>query len=218
MAPPHTPAHNRPMDPVTLTSDRLVLRPLTPHDTDAVYTAAQDPDIRRWTTIPSPYHLEHARTFIEQQAPDGWATSTLYTFGVFLPDDTLTGLLSLTVRSPGTVEIGYWTAKEHRGNGYTTEATRTAAHWAFTRLAVDRVEWRAEAGNTASRAVAENAGFRLEGTLRSALTNKGTRTDAWIASLLPRDLGLPSPTPYRPHQENPSSSPTVSPSAYRANS
>ncbi|WP_162252590.1 GNAT family N-acetyltransferase, partial [Streptomyces griseoruber] len=43
------------MEPVTLTTDRLVLRPLGPQDTDAVHAAAQDPDIRRWTTIPSPY-------------------------------------------------------------------------------------------------------------------------------------------------------------------
>ncbi|MFI2432590.1 GNAT family N-acetyltransferase [Streptomyces sp. NPDC018693] len=188
------------MDPVTLTSDRLVLRPLTPADTHTVHTAAQDPDIQRWTTIPSPYHLEHARTFIEQQAPDGWATDSMYTFGVFLPDATLTGLLSLTARSLGTVEIGFWTAKEHRGHGYTTEAALTASRWAFTRLAVDRVEWRAEVGNTASRAVAEQAGFTLEGTLRSALNNKGTRRDSWIASLLPSDLGLPSTAPYLPHR------------------
>ncbi|MEU3279540.1 GNAT family N-acetyltransferase [Streptomyces antibioticus] len=186
------------MEPVTLTTDRLVLRPVGPRDTDAVYTAAQDPDIQRWTTIPSPYLHEHASGFTEQFAPDGWATDSMFTFGVFLPDGTLTGMLGLTTRALGTVEIGFWTAKEHRGHGYTTEATLTAARWAFTHLAVDRVEWRAEVGNTASRAVAEHAGFQLEGTLRSAINNKGTRRDCWLASLLPSDLGLPSAAPYLP--------------------
>ncbi|MET9099735.1 GNAT family N-acetyltransferase [Streptomyces antibioticus] len=186
------------MEPVTLTTDRLVLRPVGPQDTDAVYTAAQDPDIQRWTTIPSPYLHEHASGFTEQLAPDGWATGSMFTFGVFLPDGTLTGMLGLTTRALGTVEIGFWTAKEHRGHGYTTEATLTAARWAFTHLAVDRVEWRAEVGNTASRAVAEHAGFQLEGTLRSAINNKGTRRDCWLASLLPSDLGLPSAAPYLP--------------------
>ncbi|MER6960952.1 MULTISPECIES: GNAT family N-acetyltransferase [unclassified Streptomyces] len=190
-------------EPVTLTTARLVLRPLGPQDADAVYTAAQDPDIQRWTTIPSPYLPEHAQNFTELLAPEGWTTGSMFTFGVFLPDGSLTGLLSLTMRSLGTAEVGFWTAKEHRGHGYTTEATRTASRWAFTTLRVDRVEWRAEIGNTASRAVAENAGFTLEGTLRSAINNKGVRRDCWLASLLPSDLGLPSTAPYLPAPTGP---------------
>ncbi|MFJ9025524.1 GNAT family N-acetyltransferase [Streptomyces sp. NPDC102259] len=205
-------------EPVTLTTPRLVLRPLDPRDTDAVYTAAQDPDIQRWTTIPSPYLPEHARSFTELLAPEGWASGSMFTFGVFLHDGALTGVLSLTMRSPGTAEIGFWAAKEHRGNGYTTEATLTAARWAFATLPVDRLEWRAEIGNTASRAVAESAGFTLEGTLRSAIANKGVRRDCWLASLLPSDLGLPSTAPYVPVPSNPfrgttsSSGGTTSPS------
>jgi RimJ/RimL family protein N-acetyltransferase len=200
MAPATDPEQNRPMEPqpVTLTTARLVLRPLGPHDTDAVYTAAQDPDIQRWTTIPSPYLPEHAQNFTELLAPEGWTTASMFTFGAFLPDGALTGVLSLTMRSLGTAEVGFWATKEHRGQGYTTEATLAAARWAFTSLSIDRVEWRAEVGNTASRAVAEKAGFTLEGTLRSAIHNKGVRRDCWLASLLPSDLGLPSAAPYLP--------------------
>ncbi|MFJ4695025.1 GNAT family N-acetyltransferase [Streptomyces sp. NPDC088766] len=197
------------MEPVTLTTDRLVLRPVGPRDTDAVHAAAQDPDIQRWTTIPSPYLAEHARGFTEQLAPEGWANRSVFTFGVFLPDDSLTGLLSLTMRSLDTAEIGFWTTREHRGHGYTTEATVTACRWAFTHLAVDRVEWRAEVGNTASLAVARNAGFTLEGTLRSAINNKGVRRDCWVASLLPSDLALPSAAPYLPAPAHPG--PTTDP-------
>ncbi|MEU0071321.1 GNAT family N-acetyltransferase [Streptomyces sp. NPDC006332] len=187
------------MDPVTLTTDRLVLRTVTARHTDSVYAAAQDPDIQRWTTIPVPYLREHARSFTEQVAPEGWACDTMYTWGVFLPaGEDLVGMLSITMRSPGTAEIGFWGTKEHRGNGYLTEAARSACHWAFTRAHVDRVEWRAEVGNHPSRAVAERAGFTIEGTLRSAITNKGVRRDCWLASLLPSDLSLPSTTPYVP--------------------
>ncbi|WP_240496414.1 GNAT family N-acetyltransferase, partial [Streptomyces torulosus] len=56
----------------------------------------------------------------------------------------------------------------------------------------------AEVGNTASRAVAENTGFTVEGTLRSALNNNGTLRDCWVGSLLPSDLSLPSTSPYLP--------------------
>ncbi|MEU2622294.1 GNAT family N-acetyltransferase [Streptomyces sp. NPDC007157] len=186
------------MEPVTLVTPRLLLRTVGPQDTEAVYTAVQDPDIQRWTTIPSPYLPEHARSFTEQLVPDGWAEGSMFTFGVFLPTGELAGMLGLTMRSLGTAEVGFWAAKEFRGRGYITEATLAAARWGFTQLAIDRVEWRAEVGNQGSRAVAERAGFTIEGTLRSALNNKGVRRDGWVGSLLPSDLGLPSAAPYLP--------------------
>ncbi|GAA0931148.1 GNAT family N-acetyltransferase [Streptomyces thermoalcalitolerans] len=186
------------MEPVTLTTDRLLLRAPVPRDTDAVYAAAQDPEIQRWTMIPSPYLPEHARSFTEEVVPRGWADGSVFTFGLFLPRGELVGMLGITLRPPGGAEVGFWAAREHRGNGYVTEAVLAAARWAFTRLAVDRLEWRAAVGNHASRAVAERAGFTLEGVLRSALELKGVRRDCWVGSLLPSDLGLPSTEPYLP--------------------
>ena len=187
------------MEPVTLTTARLLLRTVGPEDTDAVYAAAQDPDIQRWTTIPSPYLPEHAQSFTEQLVPDGWAAGSMFTFGVFLPEgEELVGMLSFTMRSLGSAEVGFWGTKEHRGHGYTTEAVVAASRWAFIQLSIDRVEWRAEVGNNGSRAVAERAGFIIEGTLRSAINNKGVRRDCWVGSLLPSDLELPSTAPYLP--------------------
>src|SRR5258708_3265021 len=99
------PEQNRPMDPVTLTTDRLVLRPVGPDDTDAVYEAAQDPDIQRWTTIPSPYLQEHAAGFTHEMVPDGWADGSMFTFGVFLPSGELAGMLGISMRSLGVGEV-----------------------------------------------------------------------------------------------------------------
>lgn len=193
------PEQNRPMDPVTLATSRLLLRAPGPQDAEAVYAAAQDPDVQRWISqFPSPYLREHARGFTEQVVPDGWADNAMFTFGLFLPEGELAGMLALTMRALGAGEIGYWAAKEHRGNGYVTEATLAASRWAFTQLSIDRVEWRAEVGNRPSRAVAERAGFTIEGILRSATNNKGVRRDCWVGSLLPSDLGLPSTAPYVP--------------------
>ncbi|MEU6481377.1 GNAT family protein [Streptomyces sp. NPDC047017] len=193
------------MEPVTLTTARLILRTVGAADTDAVYAAAQDPDIQRWTTVPSPYLYEHAHSFTRQQVPDGWADGSMATFGLFLPgqDGDLVGMLGVTMRSLGQAEIGFWATKEHRGNGYTTEAVRAASRWSFTHLAVDRLEWRAEVGNTASRAVAERSGFTVEGVLRSAVNNNGVRRDCWVGSLLPSDLELASTAPYLPARAEP---------------
>ncbi|MEU9339475.1 GNAT family N-acetyltransferase [Streptomyces sp. NPDC048290] len=186
------------MEPVTLSTDRLRLRAVTPDDTAAVYAACQDPEIQRWTTIPSPYLPEHAESFTTQTSPEGWTAGSMFTFGAFLPEGDLIGMLGITMRSLGVGEIGYWAAKDHRGRGYTTEAALTTVRWAFVHARIDRVEWRAEVGNHASRAVAEKTGFTIEGVLRSGMNNNGVRRDCWIGSLLPSDLGLPSTAPYLP--------------------
>jgi RimJ/RimL family protein N-acetyltransferase len=181
------------MEPITLTTGRLLLRAFTEDDADEVHRLCQDPDIQRWTTVPVPYEHRHAADFTAEIVPEGWHTGTMCTFAL-LPRDggPVMGSMSLTLRDlTGIWEIGYWTGREYRGRGYTAEAVEEVARWAFTTLAATRLEWRAETGNTASRAVAERSGFTMEGTLRSALLQRDTLRDVWVGSLLPSDLGLP---------------------------
>ncbi|CAG6396769.1 GNAT family N-acetyltransferase [Streptomyces cocklensis] len=193
------------MEPVTLTTSRLTLRPLEPSDVDAVLAACQDPEIPRWTTVPSPYTHEHAVDFVERISPEGWRDDTLYNFGVFTRESgalvSSMGLVRLAqLPAPGRqAELGYWTVKEQRGQGYTAEAGRAVCDWAFSALGVERLEWFAEAGNVASRAVALRIGFVMEGTLRSKTVQRGTRRDTWSAALLPSDWGRDSATAYLPH-------------------
>ncbi|MFD5701856.1 GNAT family N-acetyltransferase [Streptomyces lasiicapitis] len=190
------------MEPVTLTTERLLLRTFTPDDTDEVYAACQDPEIQRWTTIPSPYSRADAEGFIGRMVPDGWRYDTEYTWAVRpRGGGPLLAATSLHHPRASAWEIGFWTAGEHRGQGYMTEAVQALAHWAFERLGCTRLEWRAEVGNRGSRAVAEKSGFTMEGTLRAALLNKGTLRDCWVGALLPTDIALPSHQPYLPAPE-----------------
>ncbi|MFE7613644.1 GNAT family N-acetyltransferase [Streptomyces celluloflavus] len=202
------------MEPLTLTTDRLVLRPFEPSDAAAVHAACQEPDIPRWTSVPSPYGLQDAERFVGTASSEGWRDDTTYGFAVTTKaDGSLVGAMALVrlaqLRTPERqAELGYWTTKEHRGQGYTAEAARAVARWAFRDLGVERLEWLAEAGNHGSRAVARKVGFQMEGTLRARLLHEGTRRDCWIGSLLPSDLPEPSgaartaggdTTPYLPY-------------------
>ncbi|MET7934678.1 GNAT family N-acetyltransferase [Streptomyces sp. NPDC005322] len=192
------------MEPVTLTTERLTLRPFRPSDTDAVFAACQDPDIQRWTTVPVPYERAHAEDFTGRVCAEGWRDDTTYDFAMVTKSDGALvgamGLLRLAQlrTAERQAELGYWTVREHRRRGYTGEAARAVIEWAFTRLGVERLEWCTEAGNESSRAVALGLGFRMEGTDRARLIQKGTRRDAWRGALLPSDWGLPSTTPYLP--------------------
>lgn len=173
---------------------RLLLRPLEPGDAGAVHRACQDEQIQRWTTVPSPYLPEHAEEFTGRISPDGWRNDTLYNWGTFTRDGgALVSSVGLSFPPRTAVaEVGYWTAREHRGRGLTAEAVAAVARWAFDTLRVQRLEWYAEVGNTASRAVAERVGFTVEGTLRSYLEHRGGRRDGWVGSLLPTDR-VPGP-------------------------
>jgi RimJ/RimL family protein N-acetyltransferase len=193
------------VEPAVLTTKRLILRPLEPQDGDALHTACQDPQIPRWTSVPSPYSREHADHFIDVVCQEGWRDDTLYNFGVFTLDGgVLVGSMGLVrlqhLAAPQLqAELGFWTAREQRGRGYTVEAARAVCGWAFDVLGAARIEWYAEAGNEASRAVARKLGFTMEGTVRSRVVREGTRRDAWSGSLLPSDWDRPSPMPYLPH-------------------
>ncbi|MFG6441661.1 GNAT family N-acetyltransferase [Roseateles sp. LKC17W] len=78
-------------------------------------------------------------------------------------------------------EIGYWIRPDAAGQGLVGEAVQLLTALAFDRLAARRVEIRCDARNTRSRAVAQRAGFALEGVLRhDALGVDGTPRDTAV--------------------------------------
>jgi RimJ/RimL family protein N-acetyltransferase len=191
------------MEPTTLTTERLLLRPFDERDVEAVRAACQDPEIVRWIPVPDPYGRKDAEEFVFGVSPAGWREDTMYNFGVFMKSGDLVGSMGLVrlaqLHTPERqAELGFWTVKEQRRKGCTVEAAGAVIDWAFSELEVERLEWVAEAGNVASRAVALRLGFVMEGTQRARIVQRGTRRDAWVATLLPTDLGRQMETPYLP--------------------
>ncbi len=173
------------MDPVTLETARLVLRPFATTDADAVYATCQDTAIQYYTPISSPFRREDAEKYVEETVPQGWATGRDHIFGAFRKDNgALVGSFCATRKSQGVYELGYWTAKEQRRRGYSAEAARAVCDWCFAELDSHRVEWWAMVGNTASRALAEKLGFTLEGTLRKRTMVNGQPHDWWVGGLM----------------------------------
>src|SRR5437763_16707665 len=91
-----------------LRTPRLLLRPIGPDDVAAVYAACQDPQIQRWTTVPSPYLLEHAEQFAREYAPKAWSSGAAAVFAVTdLGNGDLLGSMGLHFdrgRDEGTAE------------------------------------------------------------------------------------------------------------------
>ncbi len=180
------------MEAHTIPAGWLTLRPFTPADIGWVHDVSQDPALQHFVQVPSPYRIEHAAFFVRQVALAGWDSGQR---AEFLAEDTATGArlgrVGLGLRQPGTAEIGYWTDPRARDRGVATSAVRAACHWAFTTLGTELIEWRCEVGNTASRRVAEKAGFLIEATLRKRLIHRGARVDAWVGSIFSTELASP---------------------------
>jgi RimJ/RimL family protein N-acetyltransferase len=165
----------------------VTVRPFRADDAPAVAAACQDPEIPRWTSVPSPYGTDDAREFISGtlrvDRPElSLAVVEASDEAVFL------GAIGLRLPSPGVGEVGYWLAAPARGRGVATRAVRLICAWAFETMPLARIQLHTLPGNEASERVAERAGFTREGLLRSFAEMKGKRVDITMFSLLPGEL------------------------------
>ncbi|MFJ3381956.1 GNAT family N-acetyltransferase [Curtobacterium sp. NPDC090217] len=165
------------MLPVTLASERARLDLPTRADTVAITEACQDPDVIRWTTIPTPYRPQDANAFIDALVGPGWASDREYTWAIRQPGSTwLVGVISYRTQRR---DIGFWLAPSARGHGLVHEAVTLVVDWAFDRGAPD-VYWECYEGNVASASVARRAGFSYTGTGDAVIPNRdGTPASAW---------------------------------------
>jgi RimJ/RimL family protein N-acetyltransferase len=174
---------------------KVLLRPWSAADADALVQRINDPDIAGFLDlIPQPYTIRDAHDWFALTA-EGWRAGTSGTFGIHAGDfDGAVGGLGVRFLAgvdEGCAEVGYWIGVEARGRGLATAATLAAARWAFDEVPeLERLQLRADVENLASNRVAEKAGFTREGVLRSQRYNArlGRRTDFVMWSLLREEL------------------------------
>ncbi|MET9960134.1 GNAT family N-acetyltransferase [Streptomyces sp. NPDC006326] len=185
---------------VTISTDRLVLRPFDGEDVTALAEMMNDEHIVAWTSAPHPYTPADARAWATRQSHAERTEGRGIVFAVaeFLTQ-RLVGIVHLqnTNWRTRTTEVGYVTAPWARGEGYASESVLAVAQWLFRDQGFERLELRTAADNTASQQVAQKIGCISEGVLRNAWivrtqTADGswsdTRTDLIVWSLVPEDL------------------------------
>ncbi len=165
------------------------LRLLADSDLPALIELCQDPEIPRWTRVPSPYGRREAEEWFERQA-GAREEGTLLNLMIVDGADRLLGSIGIVEVDwdEGRCELGYLLSREARGGGVMTRAIGLLARWIFDSLPIERLQLGIEPDNAPSRAVALRAGFQFEGVLRSYFVNKGVRRDAAFYSLIRGEL------------------------------
>ncbi|HEX2233979.1 MAG TPA: GNAT family N-acetyltransferase [Thermoleophilaceae bacterium] len=172
-----------------LTDGVVTLRAWAAADADDIAACCQDPEIPRWTHVPSPYGREDAQMFLAESERSRLAGDELSLAVTDAEGGELLGAIGVR---PGAgergAEIGYWVARRARRRGTATRALRLLSEWAVRELGAERVQVVAHPFNEASQQVALRAGFRREGLLRKYQFRKGAWEDRVAFSLVAGDL------------------------------
>ena len=119
------------------------------------------------------------------------STDEAYSLFIFeTGTETLLGGLTLGLIRRGVAQactLGYWMGRRHAGKGHMTEAVRGAVRFAFSDLALHRVEAACLPNNEPSRRLLERVGFQHEGLARAYLKINGNWADHLLYAVLSGD-------------------------------
>lgn len=146
-----------------LETPRLLLRPFTPADFEALYAVIGDPVTMQF--YPFPFDKQSTLDWIErnlrryEEDGSGLRAVVLKSSGEMIGD---CGPVWQEVEGMRELEIGYHIRRDHWGRGYATEAARVAMAYAFEKFPVERVISLIRPENIPSRRVAEKNGLVID--------------------------------------------------------
>ena len=180
-----------------LETERLVLRPWSEGDLEALHAIYGSEDVARWL-----YEAARTRGETRDLLARKVAGGALHGEGQWLS-------AAVTTRDDGRVvgdvalqwvseahrqgELGFSVHPAHQGRGYATESSRPLLAFAFDTLGLHRVIGRLEPRNTASARVLEKLGMRREAHLVENEWVKGEWQSELVYALLDREWSDGSP-------------------------
>jgi len=163
-----------------LETDRLILKPPSIEDAEALSIAANHEKLADWWIgVPYPYTLDFARETLEKWTDPDQTKNTRRFFVRLKETSEMIGVVDLKWISEKhrKAEIGFWITPGHWGKGLATELVTGMLHYGFEDLKLNRICGIALKHNLASMRVLTKAGLRHEGTLRDEIVFQGEPCD-----------------------------------------
>ncbi|MFG2103344.1 GNAT family N-acetyltransferase [Micromonospora echinaurantiaca] len=129
--------------------------------------------------------LPSARAVLQRYA-DRWARDAGGIWGIWQAGTLVGGVMFVSFDVPvGVAEAGCWLEPGAEGRGLISRAVTRIVDWAVRDRGIQRVEWRTNAENARSIAVARRLGMQHDGTLRQVYPGPaGRRIDIEVWSAL----------------------------------
>jgi len=170
---------------VSWSDDRLSYRYTTRDDLPRIVEMLSDPEVGRWLwfapasaeSIEGTFHPpvdRQAELLARGEIP---RSAELVVHRRATGDFLGQGAVIAVDGSPGGYEIGFQTTRASWGRGHGRRLARFLTAYAVVVSAAHRIQAGTLAGNSASRAVLEGLGLRLEGRLREFRLLRGERQD-----------------------------------------
>lgn len=176
-------------DQVILNTQRLRLRPYASSDVEALFAIYSDVRVMRYWSYPPWTSIDKAHEMVAKDATELAAGEHLRLGMETVDGARLIGHCSLFNLNAQCqrAEIGYGMAFDAWGKGYMHEALSAVVSYAFTELALNRIEADIDPRNVGSAKTLERLGFQNEGLLRERWVVDGEVSDSGIYGLLRRD-------------------------------
>lgn len=149
----------------TISTSRLLLRPLVPGDADDLHEIVSNWNVARMLeTVPWPYTLADATAYIAHARKRIDESEELH-FAIIPVNGKVSGLISL-VDIRQRPRVGFFLAEEVWGRGLMSDALRAICALGFDRLHMECIVSGVFADNPGSLRVHEKCGFNPIGTSR----------------------------------------------------
>lgn len=165
----------------TITTSRLILRPLDLTDADAVQALFPRWEIVRFlgTHVPWPYPADGALTFIRDMALPAMQQGTEWHWSIRpkLAPEQLIGVISLMDKPDDN--RGFWLDSEWQGQGLMTEASLAVTDYWFETLERALLRAPKAVANVPSRRISERSGMRIVKTEDRDYVSGRFREEVW---------------------------------------
>lgn len=150
--------------PLTLTGDGITLREWRSEDLDDLVRMLDEPEIARWTPMPSPFDLEAGIAYLKR-AYQGRVNGSRIQLAITADGGRPLGEVLLFGVDLGLkeAELGYLVDVRERRRGLASGALSLLSVYAQSTLHLSRLLLRIDPRNTSSTAVARRCGYRLTG-------------------------------------------------------
>jgi RimJ/RimL family protein N-acetyltransferase len=150
--------------PISLAGEGVRLREWRSEDLDDLVMLLDEPDIARWTPMPSPFDVEAGIAYLKR-AHQGRVRGQRIQLAITADGGRPLGEVLLFGVDAGLkeAELGYLVGAPFRHRGLASAALILLSGYAHGTLGLRRLLLRIDPGNTASTAVARRCGYRLTG-------------------------------------------------------